>query len=125
MKTIAAAISFALFGLAPIAASAADDVMIVYDGSNSMWGQIEGVSKIEIARDVMAGLVETWPQSTNLGLLAYGHRQAGDCTDIELMVEPGPVEKDAFLEIVNSITPRGRTPLTAAVEQAAEFLLPG
>ncbi|WP_158541682.1 VWA domain-containing protein [Pelagibacterium lacus] len=121
MKTIAA-LSFALFGLAPIAASAADDVMIVYDGSNSMWGQIEGVSKIEIARDVMAGLVETWPQSTNLGLLAYGHRREGDCTDIELMVKPGPVEKGAFLQTVNSITPRGRTPLTAAVEQAAEFL---
>jgi Ca-activated chloride channel family protein len=121
MKTIAA-ISFALLGLAPIAASAADDVMIVYDGSNSMWGQIEGVSKIEIAREVMAGFVETWPQSTNLGLLAYGHRQEGDCTDIELMVEPGPVEKDAFLQAINSITPRGRTPLTAAVAQAAEFL---
>ena len=121
MKHIAA-LSFALFGLAPIAASAADDVMIVYDGSNSMWGQIEGVSKIEIARDVMAGLVETWPQSTNLGLLAYGHRREGDCTDIELMVEPGPVDRDAFLQAVNSITPRGRTPLTAAVEQAAEFL---
>ena len=121
MKHIAA-LSFALLGLAPIAASAADDVMIVYDGSNSMWGQIEGVSKIEIARDVMAGLVETWPQSTNLGLLAYGHRREGDCTDIELMVEPGPVDRDAFLQAVNSITPRGRTPLTAAVEQAAEFL---
>ena len=121
MKTIAA-ISLALFGLAPIAASAADDVMIVYDGSNSMWGQIEGVSKIEIARDVMADLVETWPQSTNLGLLAYGHRRAGDCTDIEMMIAPGPVERESFLEAVNSITPRGRTPLTAAVEQAAEFL---
>ncbi len=121
MKRVAA-ISLALFGLAPITASAADDVMIVYDGSNSMWGQIEGVSKVEIARDVMAGLVETWPQSTNLGLLAYGHRREGDCRDIELMVEPGPVEKDAFLQAVNSITPRGRTPLTAAVEQAAEFL---
>ena len=121
MKHIAA-LSFALFGLTPIAASAADDVMIVYDGSNSMWGQIEGVSKIEIAREVMAGLVETWPQSTNLGLLAYGHRREGDCTDIELMVGPGPVDRDAFLQAVNSITPRGRTPLTAAVEQAAELL---
>ena len=92
MKTIAALL-FALSGLAPIAASAADDVMIVYDGSNSMWGQIEGISKIEIARDVMADLVETWPQSTNLGLLAYGHRRAGDCTDIEMMIAPGPVER--------------------------------
>jgi len=121
MKTLVA-ISFALSALAPIAASAADDVMIVYDGSNSMWGQIDGMSKIEIARGVIADLIETWPASTNLGLLAYGHRRVGDCTDIELVVEPGPVERGAFLEAINSIVPHGRTPLTAAVEQAAEFL---
>src|SRR5690606_5962203 len=53
---------------------------------------------------------------------AYGHRREGDCTDIELMVKPGRVEKGAFLQTVNSIMPRGRTPLTAAVAQAAEFL---
>ena len=116
------ALSFALLAVTPPTASATDDVMIVYDGSNSMWGQIEGVPKIEIAREAMADLVESWPQSTNLGLMAYGHRRAGDCADIELMVKPGSVDKNAFLQIVNAITPRGRTPLTAAVAQAAEFL---
>ena len=121
MKKTAIALSV-LLGLSPFTASAAEDVMIVYDGSNSMWGQIEGVAKIETAREVMADLVETWPQSTNLGLLAYGHRREGDCSDIELVIPPGPLDRVSFLESVNAITPRGKTPLTDAVVQAAETL---
>ncbi|MDN5844040.1 MAG: hypothetical protein L0H54_11425 [Alcaligenaceae bacterium] len=55
-------------------ASAADDVMIVYDASGSMWAQVDGENKIVIAREVMADLLDTWPQDTKLGLIAYGHR---------------------------------------------------
>ncbi|WP_162791892.1 VWA domain-containing protein [Sulfitobacter sp. DFL-23] len=121
MKKITVALSV-LLGFSPFTASAAEGVVIVYDGSNSMWGQIDGVAKIETAREVMADLVETWPQSTNLGLLAYGHRRKGDCSDIELMIPPGPVDRASFLETVNAITPRGKTPLTDAVVQAAKNL---
>ncbi|MEQ8598333.1 MAG: VWA domain-containing protein [Devosia sp.] len=121
MKNTAIALSL-LIGLSAVTTSAAEDVMIVYDGSNSMWGQIDGIAKIETAREVMADLIETWPQSTNLGLTAYGHRREGDCGDIELMIPPGPVDVNSFLATVNGITPRGKTPLTDAVVEAAETL---
>jgi len=121
MKNTAIALSL-LIGLSAITTSTAEDVMIVYDGSNSMWGQIDGIAKIETAREVMADLIETWPQSTNLGLMAYGHRREGDCGDIELMIPPGPVDANSFLATVNGITPRGKTPLTDAVVEAAETL---
>ena len=103
-------------------AQAADDVMVVFDGSNSMWGQIDGVAKIEVARQAMERLVGNWTDGTNVGLMAYGHRREGDCSDIETMITPGPFVREAFLERVRSITPRGKTPLTTAVEQAAEAL---
>lgn len=109
-------------GLTGAPVMAADDVMIVYDGSNSMWGQIDGIPKIEIAREVMGDLIATWPQSTNLGLVAYGHRRDGDCSDIEVKVMPGPVDRTTFRDAVNDVVPRGRTPLTAAVEKAAQLL---
>ena len=121
MKNTAIALSL-LIGLSAVTTSTAEDVMIVYDGSNSMWGQIDGIAKIETAREVMADLIETWPQSTNLGLMAYGHRREGDCGDIELMIPPGPVDANSFLATVNGITPRGKTPLTDAVVEAAETL---
>src|SRR5690606_22900938 len=86
LQVLAAAAAMAM-SIAPT--SAAEDVVIVYDASGSMWGQIDGVSKIELAREVMADLVTGWSDGTNLGLVAYGHRSEGDCGDIETLIEPG------------------------------------
>ncbi len=104
------------------AAMASEDVVIVYDASASMWGQIEGTAKMRIARDVMADLVEDWNSDTQLGLVAYGHRTEGDCSDIETLIAPGRLDKVAFIDHVNNIRPVGKTPLTAAVQHAAELL---
>src|SRR5699024_1221797 len=104
------------------AAPAAEDVLIVYDASGSMWGQIDGVNKIVIARDVMADLVNGWPDDTNLGVVAYGHRRAGDCRDIETLVEPGPVDRQQFIATVNAIDPKGKTPIAASLQHAADVL---
>lgn len=80
-------------------ASATEDVVIVYDASGSMWRQVDGTSKIEVARDVMAELVSQWDADTRLGLVAYGHRRQGDCRDIETLVEPGPIDKAHFIDM--------------------------
>ncbi|MFX0547586.1 VWA domain-containing protein [Roseovarius sp. S1116L3] len=102
------------------AAYAADEnVMIVFDGSNSMWGQIDGTAKIEIARDVMENLLGEWTADRNVGLMAYGHRRRGDCTDIETLVTPAQDTRAGILERIGAITPTGKTPLTSAVERAA------
>lgn len=103
-------------------AIAADDVVIVYDASGSMWGQIDGTSKIEIARDVMADLVDDWDSGTNLGLVAYGHRRQGDCTDIETLIAPGTLDKASFIDTVNAIRPVGKTPISASVQHTADLL---
>ncbi|NLT72043.1 MAG: VWA domain-containing protein [Verrucomicrobiaceae bacterium] len=96
--------------------------ILVLDASGSMWGQIEGRAKIEIAREVIAKLVDDLPANTELGLVTYGHRRKGDCEDIELLVEPGKLDREAFKKTVNAIQPKGMTPLTDAVEFAAEKL---
>lgn len=93
--------------------------MVVFDGSNSMWGQIDGTAKIEIARGVMENLLGEWAEDRSVGLMAYGHRRRGDCGDIEVLVEPGQNARTNILERINAIQPTGKTPLTDAVEQAA------
>ncbi|WP_026379092.1 vWA domain-containing protein [Afifella pfennigii] len=103
-------------------ATAAEDVMVVFDGSNSMWGQIDGTAKIEIARNAMGSLIGDWTQDSNVGLMAYGHRREGDCSDIETLIAPGPFDRDAFMAKVASMSPKGKTPLASAVEKAAEAL---
>jgi len=102
--------------------AARDNVMVVFDGSNSMWGQIDGTAKIEIARDVMGTLLGEWTEGRAVGLMAYGHRRRGDCGDIETLVAPGVNARADILRRVNGITPTGKTPLTDAVERAAREL---
>ncbi len=104
------------------AAAADENVMVVFDGSNSMWGQIDGTAKIEIARGVMENLLGEWVEDRNVGLMAYGHRRRGDCGDIEVLIEPGQQARGIILDQINAISPIGKTPLTDAVEAAAKAL---
>lgn len=99
-----------------------EQVMLVLDASGSMWGQIEGRSKVEIARDAVADLVRTWKADADLGLVAYGHRRKGDCADIETVLPAGPLDAKAYLGKVNALNAKGMTPLSQAVIHAADAL---
>ena len=109
--------------LAP-SAMAADQskVMVVLDASGSMWGQIDGQSKIVIARQAIRDLMKDWDPSIQVGLSAYGHRRKGDCGDIQTLQPVGPLNPKDLMQAVNSIRPKGKTPLSEAVRRAAEEL---
>ena len=68
---------------------AADRAIIVLDASGSMWGQIDGKPKVDIARETLRTVLQSVPADMELGLMAYGHREKGSCEDIELVVPPG------------------------------------
>ncbi len=102
--------------------SAAKDVILVLDASGSMWGKIKGKAKITIARDVIKKMLKTWNKDTRLGLLAYGHRRKGDCKDIQQIVPVSLVNAKNIMLKLKKISPKGKTPLSAAVKQAAEIL---
>jgi len=87
-----------------------------------MWGQIDGKAKIEIARKTLSDVLGSLPSDLELGLIAYGHREKGQCKDIELMVPAGAGTAGAIADAVNSIKPKGKTPLSDSVLQAAESL---
>ncbi|MDP9196407.1 MAG: VWA domain-containing protein [Pseudomonadota bacterium] len=95
--------------------------ILVLDASGSMWGQVDGTPKMDIAKQVVAGMLGTWNPQDDLGLVVYGHRSKGECTDIETLLSPGPVTPD-FLARVNAISPKGKTPLADSVKKAAEDL---
>ena len=107
---------------APAAAQERPNTILVMDGSGSMWGQIEGVAKITIAQEVVAGLLADFPADQGLGLTVYGHRERGECTDIETVVAPAPGTAAEIVAAVNGIKPLGKTPMTDAVIAAAEAL---
>lgn len=96
--------------------------IIVMDGSGSMWGQIDNRIKLEIARETVGQVLGTIPADQELGLMAYGHRERGNCADIELMVPPAAGTGADITARVNEMRFQGKTPLTEAVRQAAEVL---
>ncbi len=97
-------------------------VMIILDASGSMWGQVDGKPKIQIAREVLKDLVPEFGADIHLGLSAYGHRRKGDCEDIEILIPIGPKNANAIIKKVNAINPKGKTPLSEATRRAAEAL---
>ena len=114
--------ALALLSLATGLAHAGEQAIIVLDASGSMWGQINGKPKLEIARETLATVLADTPDDMALGLIAYGHRQKGDCNDIELVV---PVRAGSAGDIADAAAKMkflGMTPLSEAVSRAATEL---
>jgi len=97
-------------------------MVLVLDASGSMWGQIDGKAKIEIAKEVVAELIDQIPAGFHTGLTVYGHRRKGDCKDIEMVIPVGPHNAAAMKAKVKGISPKGKTPLSESVKQAAQAL---
>ncbi|MEX6632184.1 vWA domain-containing protein [Hyphococcus lacteus] len=97
------------------------DAILILDASGSMWGQIDGVNKIVIAKDVVEELVRGLPVEQRLGLVAYGHRKEGDCNDIQTIADVGASRQDV-ISAIRTLNPKGKTPLTKSVEHAANAL---
>lgn len=120
---IAAAVSTFIGSAAYAQDGLGTDLMFVFDASGSMWGQVDGVAKIDIARDVFSDISESWVESQQaVGLIAYGHRRKGDCSDIELLQPPSVEALQSLATQVQGLVPRGKTPLSEAVQMAAETL---
>ena len=96
--------------------------IIILDASGSMWGQIEGTAKITIAKQVLMEFIRGLPSSMKVGLMVYGHRRKGDCSDIELVIPPGRSAPERFKAALDRIRPKGKTPLSASVKEAAKVL---
>ncbi|AGB44857.1 Mg-chelatase subunit ChlD [Mesorhizobium australicum WSM2073] len=118
-RSVAAAIlllSTTTFGFA------ANKVIIILDASGSMWAQIDGKPKLEIARESLRTVLQSVPADDEIGFMAYGHREKGSCDDIQLIVPPQAGSASAISAAADSMKFLGKTPLTAAVKQAAEAL---
>ena len=94
--------------------------VIIFDASGSMWGQINGKAKIEIARDALKNVVKEWNPNVELGLTVYGHRSKGDCNDIETVIPVGKIDKNNVIRTVMGIKPKGKTPISRSLRKVAD-----
>lgn len=99
--------------------------MIVFDGSGSMSGIAYseiGIPRIVEARGALHRVLPSVAALRRLGLVVYG--PSGDRTCRNISVRFGPTWEAAprILNEVDNLRPAGGTPLTEAVERAAEAL---
>ena len=109
---------FALLIAGTVNVRAETNMMFILDGSNSMWGRIDGVPKIETARSVLSGLLTDIGADTKVGLMAYGHRNKTSCDDIQVIAPVGADTPKQLIAALNKIQPTGMTPIAGALKAA-------
>ncbi len=97
-------------------------IIYIYDASGSMWGQMQGKTKMEIASEVLSSSVKKLPDNQNIGFVAYGHRQKSDCEDVEFLVDVKDGTKNQVIESIKKIKPLGKTPLAYSALQVIDKL---
>ena len=103
--------------------------MLVFDASGSMSGNGWGygsenptaVSRIDKVRAALAKILPSITRFRRVGLITYGPGPYRQCN---VNLEFGPTEKAAakIMAIIDRLSPAGQTPLTSAVQQAADVL---
>jgi hypothetical protein len=104
----------------PNVAFSQTNVLFIVDASGSMKKAVDGEPRMTAAKRVLADALARMPAETRLGLLVYGHRKAKDCTDIELVAPIGSEDASAIAGRIGTLTPRGETPIAAALQAAAK-----
>ncbi|MDH3274059.1 MAG: VWA domain-containing protein [Gammaproteobacteria bacterium] len=97
-------------------------VEIVVDASKSMWGQIDGRSKMEIAKTTLEEVSYWLPEDLDLALRAYGNTSSSDdnnCADSSLLVPFGERNREYVRHAIAGLRPTGQTPIAYALNQAA------
>ena len=101
------------------------DAMIIFDASGSMAGtdfNTPPTPRIERVRKALEEVLPAVATQRNLGLIDYGPGPYNRCDNIVLQLRPAPNAAERIINIVRSLAPAGRTPLTEAVRMAAEVL---
>lgn len=104
-------------------------ILFVFDASLSMYGRWDGEPKITIARRLMHDLLDSLRHTENLqmALRVYGHQHQFPpqvCDDTRLEVPFGRDNVDRLKHKIQTIVPRGTTPIALSLERSADDFPP-
>ena len=86
-----------------------------------MWGQIDGVAKIETARETLSRLLNDVPAESRLGLMTYGATSKTSCEDVAVLNAIGS-DRGAIKKSIAELQPLGKTPIQTSLAQGIELL---
>ena len=111
---------------ASVNTNAAENVMIILDGSYSMKQTLPGnspkESRMQAAKRVILQVMQTVPRTTRIGLRVYGQSQIPilECQSTKLLVPLGLNNRAEIASQLAQIQPVGQTPISLAIRVSAE-----
>jgi Ca-activated chloride channel homolog len=109
---------------APRAADEAPTVMILLDGSGSMWGPLgnERRAKFEVSRETLAQTLTRIRPDARLGLSSFGHRRRGYCADVEVIVPPDANNLEKVTTPLAKLNANGMGPVAMGLRETAKAI---
>jgi Ca-activated chloride channel family protein len=103
--------------------------VLILDGSGSMAQADAPGPRIDAAKSAAHGLVDALPDQSSIALQTYGtttgsavaDREAG-CRDVSVLLSLRPLDRPEMDAAIDSISPSGYTPISLALQVAAEQL---
>jgi Ca-activated chloride channel homolog len=123
---LAAAAALPLSSVAEACTPANRAALLVMDLSDSMSAKVpSGQTRVEIARNAVEEVVKVFPPEGKLALRVYGSETPSaqmDCRDTRLLVPFAAAgeNKQAIVEAIYAVRPRGMTPIGFALEQSRQ-----
>ena len=100
-------------------------VLFIFDASQSMYAEWEKGTRMETAKSLLSGMLDSLDNKPNLeiALRVYGHQKPippQDCNDTRLEVGFGKNNIKAIQTRLQSLKPKGTTPIAKALEAGAK-----
>lgn len=105
------------------------NVVMIIDASGSMNAKLGGKSKMDIAKESAAKLIDKMGSDVNLSVVAYGHKggntqaqKTTSCNGIEEIYYFGPIDGSVAKSKINALPAVGWTPIEKSIVKAKEIL---
>lgn len=99
-----------------------NQVMIILDASKNMLKKVDQKEKISIIKDSLSKVINVLDANSQIGLMAYGHRNKWDCSDIEVLVPIKNIDKKELLQKLKDILPKGKASIGNSLQKVANRL---
>ncbi|MGV6808350.1 MAG: vWA domain-containing protein [bacterium] len=98
-------------------------MVIILDSSNSMWGEIKGEDKMDIAKQAINDLLKQWPDHKSLGIIGFsGESSKKDCRKVKMLYPVSSFDLDKAKQSIEKINPNGFSAIHYSLEKAASLL---
>jgi Ca-activated chloride channel homolog len=105
------------------------NVEIILDASGSMKAEVNGRTKMELAKEAIDTFTSSLPEEAKVALRVYGHKGTGSDADKEMSCKANEkiydfqnYNKSKLNQALNGIDAKGWTPVAASLEEAQKDL---